>query len=378
MAYNLMRNSRVFFTTNVDAVTGIVAGTGFLPANTQEIQILDGFSFSQNASSETITLKEAGAAPNRGQRSFNTSLDPADWSFSTYMRPADGGVNITAEEGVLWNALLGTGAIGTGTAAWVEGTSSAVASCTQSQAHQLQKFGLIIVIDNVTYVLDNCAIESATIDFGLDSIATIAWVGKAGILRQLSSNVTLTGTGTVTFAVGLTGTAKGKNTSAAYIANKLSTMTLAGGVSGGGTAYTIALTGGSVVIANNLTYLTPSNLGIVNKPVTYFTGARAISGSIDAYLNTGAGGSAQLLADLLATSATDTDPEFATTISIGGAANTTKVALAMQAINLQIPSVSTAQVVATNIKFTAQGYTGTAFDISVANELVVTYTTPNV
>ena len=105
MSFNLIRNSRVFFTTNVNAETGVVNTTGFLPTNTREIQVLDGFSFSQNTTSETVTLNEAGALPVRGQRSFNTALEPVDFSFSTYMRPADGGVNITAEESVLWNSL---------------------------------------------------------------------------------------------------------------------------------------------------------------------------------------------------------------------------------------------------------------------------------
>ena len=80
--------------------------TGFTTSNAFEIQVLDDLSFSQNTSSETVTLTEGGAVPVRGQRSFNTALEPADVSFTTYMRPADGGTNITAEESVLWNALL--------------------------------------------------------------------------------------------------------------------------------------------------------------------------------------------------------------------------------------------------------------------------------
>jgi lipoate synthase len=39
--FNLVRNSRVFFTTNVAAGTGLVAGSGFTTANTQEIQVMD-------------------------------------------------------------------------------------------------------------------------------------------------------------------------------------------------------------------------------------------------------------------------------------------------------------------------------------------------
>lgn len=89
MSFNLIRNSRMFFTTNVDPNTGVVASSGFTNSNTYEIQVLDGFSFSQSTANDTVTLKEAGSAPVRGQRSFNTALQPVDFSFSTYVRPAD-------------------------------------------------------------------------------------------------------------------------------------------------------------------------------------------------------------------------------------------------------------------------------------------------
>ncbi len=375
MSFNLIRNSRMFFTTNVGA-DGTVAATGFLPTNTFEIQVQDGFSFSQNTSSETVTLNEAGASPVRGQRSFNTALEPVDYSFSTYMRPADGGTNITAEEGVLWNALLGTGAIGGAGAAWTEGVSVATLVATNSQAHQLQAFGLIIVIDGVSYIIDNCALDSATVDFGLDAIAGISWAGKGTKLRQISGLTATTGA-TVTFGSGLTGTAKGKNTTAPYIANKLSTLAITGGINATGTAYTVALTGGSLTISNNLTYLTPANLGVVNQPVTYFTGTRAVSGSINAYLRAGATNTAGLLNDMLASSATEVDPDFEITVAVGGSTNATRVEFEMPAAVLTIPSVSTEQVVSTTINFTAQGSTGNAFDIGAANELTVRYYTTN-
>lgn len=376
MSFNLIRNSRMFFTTNVDYGTGVVAASGFTPTNTFEIQVQDGFSFSQNTTSETVTLTEGGAAPVRGQRSFNTALEPVDFSFATYMRPADGGTNITAEEGVLWNALLGTGAIGGPGAAWSEGVSAATVVATNSQSHQLQKFGLIIVIDGVSYIIDNCAMDTATIDFGLDAIASISWAGKGAKLRQVSG-LTATSGATVTFGGGLTGTAKGKNTTAPYIANKLSTLTVKSGIDGTGTTYNVALTGGSLTIANNLTYLTPANLGVVNQPVTYYTGTRAISGSINAYLRAGATNTAGLLADMLAGSATDVDPAFFIQIEVGGATNATRVELEMPAAVLTIPSVATEQVVSTTINFTAQGSTAGEFDIGAANELEVRYYTTN-
>jgi hypothetical protein len=435
MAFNLIRNSRVFYTSNVDAVTGAVKSSGFTTSNTREIQVLEGFSFSQNTTSETVTLNEAGATPVRGQRSFNTALDPVDFSFTTYMRPQDqvGTANITAEECVLWNAMfsateVGTvGAItnagsfvvgqnytivaadngaggattsftsigasantvgtrfiatgvgtGTGTArvtsqAWVDGTASATCTVTNSNLHQLLAFGMIIVVDETTFVIDNCVLNTATIDFGLDAIASVQWAGQGGVLRQVTSPAI--GAGTI--SAPLSGNFLQKVTNCPYIANKLSVVTLDAGIGAGGTAYTIPITGGSLTISNNVTYLTPANLATVNKPVTYFTSTRAISGSLNAYLRTGTGFSADLMSTMLADSATAVNPAFYMNISVGGTGST-KVDFTMPAVVLTIPTVNAEQVVSTTINFTAQGSTGSNFDIGAANELSITYTTPNV
>jgi len=376
MSFNLIRNSRVFFTTNVASETGVVASSGFTTSNTREIQVLDGFSFTQNTTAETVTLSEAGAAPVRGQRSFNTALEPVDFSMSTYMRPADGGTNITCEESVLWNAMFATAAVGATGAAWTEATTVATVVATNSQSHQLQKFGLIILIDGISYIIDNCALDTATVDFGLDAIATIAWTGRGATLRQLTGLTATTGT-TVTFGGGLTGTALGKNTTAPFIANKLSTLTIISDIGGTGDTYNVAITGGSLTIANNLTYLTPANLGVVNRPFTYFTGTRAVSGTLNAYLRAGSANTAGLLADMLAGSTTDVNPAFSVQVEVGGASNATRVEFEMPAAVLTIPTVSTEQVVSTAINFTAQGSASSAFDIGAANELEVRYYTTN-
>jgi len=433
MAFNLIRNSRVFYTSNVDTTTGAVKTSGFTTANTREIQVLEGFSFSQNTTSETVTLNEAGAAPVRGQRSFNTALDPADFSFTTYMRPQDGGTNITAEECVLWNAMFSatevgtvgsvvnagsfvvgqnytivsadnsaggattsftsigasantvgtrftaTGAgTGTGSArvtnqAWVDGTSSANLIVANSDKHQLLPFGLVIVVDETTFVIDNCVLNTATIDFGLDAIASVQWAGQGGTLRQITSPTI--GSGTLSGSI--SGNFLQKVTTCPYIANKLSIVTLDEGIGAGGTAYTVPITGGSLTISNNVTYLTPANLATVNKPVTYFTSTRAISGSLNAYLRTGTGFTAELMQTMLNNSATAVSPAFFMNISIGGT-GTTKVDFTMPAVVLTIPTVNAEQVVSTTINFTAQGSTSSAFDIGAANELSITYTTPNV
>lgn len=375
MSFNLIRNSRVFFTSNVDT-TGIVLATGFTPTNTFEIQVLDGFSFSQNTSSETVTINEAGAAPIRGQRSFNTALDPVDFSMSTYIRPRVDTTTITAEECVLWNALGGVDALSGTNPAWTDGSTTGPVAAqldfTYSNVHQLQKFGMIIVVDGICYVIDNAALDTATLDFGIDAIGMVAWAGKGTALRQIAG-VTVTEGATVTFANGLTGTGKGKITTARYITNKLSTLALEANISGGGTAYTIAITGGSITISNNLTYLTPANLGTVNQPIGYFTGTRSITGSVNAYLRTGAGLSASLLTDMLAAASSSSETKYKLVVAMGGSTNSNRVDLEMNGAMLTIPTLTTDQVVSTTVNFTAQPYTGSNYDLTATNELVVKY-----
>lgn len=459
MAVNLSRNTKVYFTTNVDAVTGVVTNSGFTAANLIEIQVMDGYKFTQSTNQQTVQLNEAGATPNRGQRSFNTELAPVDWSFTTYIRPRVSTGVVTAVEKYLWNAVAGdkalntaaapttitavtsitrastttgvctaTGAAGFGTqyavgstinfigatstdfngqytvastasttvtftnpylttaslttatgtilamgGQWAEGnTSYAAVGFNNSNRHQLQKFGLVFKVDSAYYLVDNCAVDQAQIDFGIDQIAQIAWSGKGTAVRQVTIDGSVT---SATTAV----------TTAQFITNKLSTVTLnsniqGDGSTGGSTAYTVPITGGSLTIANNLTYLTPQILGTVNSPIGYFTGTRAISGSLNAYLRVGAGQTATLLNDLLTAAATATDNKYKAKIEVGGLANSVRVEFDMPAAMLQIPSVDVADVVSTTINFTGQAYqlagstTATSdFNIDNANELTVRY-----
>jgi hypothetical protein len=387
MALNLIRNSRVFFTTNLDS-SSKVASTGFTNTNTFELQVQDGFSFSQNTGTETITLNEAGSAPVRGQRSFNTSLDPVDWSFATYIRPKfeegsvvnaspDADDFIGAEESVLWNALAGKTDIGGANPGWVATvglTPVSTVAFGNSNVHQLFAFGLIILFDDVTYVIDNCAVDSATIDFGLDAIASCQWAGKGTTMRSLAKTTVASANGA--FSGGLTGTtAKQKDTAAKYIANKLSYMSLASLAYGGLSAvtYTVPITGGSISINNNLTYLTPANLGVVNQPITYFTGTRAISCNVTAYLKTGTNESSTLLANLLTASATNVDNKFNITLSLGGQSATTRVDLAMPTAMLTIPTINSEQVISTAITINPQADSSGTYSLEGTNELTVKY-----
>lgn len=478
---NLSRNTRVYFTTNLSGA-GVVLDAIGSATNTWEIQVLDGYSFTQTNQQANVMVTEAGATPSRGGRTFNTQLSPADWSFSTYIRPYIDTSIVKPTERVLWNALLGaasmdetgyavtgmptrtvttgagasiaTAVITTSTAnvsagqaicfhgatnfadwnqpaviqaggitgnattstvvcefakapaassglaavgttkafvgQWVPSISNttasqnfAYASTMGSNKQQLQKFGLIFVVDTVVYALDNCAMDQASVDFGLDAISTIAWTGKATALRKLS---TLTNANIVATAV--------QPTTANYITNKLSTMTLESNIggsanTGGGTTvqYSIPVTGGNLTIANNLNYLTPNNLGVLNQPIAYFTGERKISGTVTAYLRTGSALSGSgadagaLLANMLgATGSTAIEPKYRMQVELGGAANATRLEFDMSGVNLTLPAVNVADVVAATITFNAQAFTPDvngasvpAFDLTRTNELVVRY-----
>lgn len=360
MALNLVRNSKVYFTTNLDTQANgyQVLTTGHTNATTFEIQVLEGFTFSQNTNTETVTLNEAGSAPSRGQRTFNTSLAPVDFTFTTYMRPYNSS-GVKAEESVLWDAMFAA----QGTNAWSAGTIS----LANSNANQLKRFGLVIIVDNVTYLINNCVLTQATVDFGLDGIASIQWTGQAASVKQADNTF---GGGSGNNFGNSAGSYLAKTTTAGFIANKLSTLSLVKG----GTTYNIPITGGSLTINNNVTYLTPANLGIVNAPITYFTGTRSITGTINAYLRTGGStDTGTLLKTMLANAATDIEPEAAITLAVGGSTATTKVTFSMPTAVVTIPTIDVQQVVSTAINFTAQGKTGGVFDLDATNELTITY-----
>ena len=116
------RDTRLFIEfRNQDDEDDNTAGAGQL----WEVPILDGYSFSQTTNTSEILLSEMESTvgvSRRGRRLFTDSLAPAEWSFSTYIRPfkskggsvasgvasADGsGTDIHSVEEVLWAAMSG-------------------------------------------------------------------------------------------------------------------------------------------------------------------------------------------------------------------------------------------------------------------------------
>ena len=372
--------------------------------NTFRVGVLDGYSFSQGSEATDVTINEAGATPNRGSKRFNDSLPPAEWSFSTYVRPFKHGTNSWREAGdhdmvenILWASIAGKditdGAL-TGTSApavTVDGTDADV-SFVRSEHHELLKLNIFFALENTTYRLNDAQVNQCEIDFSIDGIAQLSWSGNATTIDQVTEviedpskalaisvgNTVSSASGNSTVVDGTDGETKvatfaeGYNYAdstgpddADYLRNKLSTLTLQAAVQGGGKAsggldartYDINITGGSITIANNVTYVTPETLGVIDKSIGSFTGARTITGSLTCYLDTKTDGSNQLLSDMAA--ATDlVSNSFNMSLFMGGASDAVPVVeFDIPRAHLQVPTLETGDIISTSVEFSAHGST---------------------
>jgi hypothetical protein len=411
----------------VDSVAGTTTtdgtriGTGKfkgneVDANTFRVGVLDGYSFSQGSDSSDVTISEAGAAPNRGSKRFNDSLPPAEWSFGTYVRPFVHGsasfrtaLDHDCVENILWAALSGTALPGDAAAdgrGVVVGTTAQNGSqCTfaKSDVHELMKLNLFFALENTTYRLNDAQVNQAEIDFSIDGIASITWSGNATTIDQVgeaiedpskfiiqtTSEAAPTSASTDTFVETYNYVDTTGPSDADYLRNKLSTLYLDTDAQGGGSSsnglddrtYDINITGGSLTIANNVTYVTPETIGVVDKPIGSFTGARVISGSLTMYLDTKSNGSNQLLTDLsgatdLVTNVFDMRLFMGVAGTVGsdgdamGADDFTApgVEFNMPRAQLSIPTVEVGDLVSASLEFAAHGS-----DLLTGDEITVKY-----
>ena len=347
-----------------------------------EISVLDGFSFSQATNTSEITLAEASSGTNKSRRSrqmFTDSYAPAEWSFSTYMRPfgaVPAGSDTTlwepsasisgnpqhAVEEALWAFFVGASTFtkgnGSTASAWDDGItnsdSTMVVDWTASELSTLTEFDLYFELggatsgNDVCYKIANCAVNEASIDFDIDGIATIAWSGFGKLITE-------SGTATPSFTAEIT---EGTTTTSNFIRNRLTnlgitaadTSTFPGAGSG---VYNLVLTGGNITISNNLTYLTPETLGVVNQPLGNVTGTRSISGNFTCYLDHTAGASADLFEDLIEATSVITN-SFDLTFGIGGASSVTpSVQIELPKCHFEVPAHSMDDVISLETNFHA-------------------------
>ena len=411
----------------VDSVAGTTTadggrtGTGKfkgneVDANCFRIGVLDGYSFSQGSDSTDVTISEAGATPNRGSKRFNDSLPPAEWSFGTYVRPFVHGANSYRADGtfdccenILWAALAGTGlpnASDTAGAAVEVTTGSQYGSLCkfdQSDVHELMKLSIYFALENTTYRLNQAQINQAEVDFSIDGIAQITWSGNATTIDQVeealedpskhiiqgTSAAAPTSANTDTYAETYNYADTTGPSDADYLRNKLSSLYLDADAQGGGSAsngldnrtYDINITGGSLTIANNVTYVTPETIGIVDKPIGSFTGARVVSGSLTMYLDTKANGSNQLLTDLAASTDLVTNVfDLRLFMGVSGTVDTDNegmeaddftapgVEFNMPKAHLTVPTVEVGDLISASVEFAAHGT-----DLLTGDEMSVKY-----
>ena len=122
------------------------------------------------------------------------------------------------------------------------------------------------------YKISDCVVNEVTIDFDLDGIATASWSGFGTLITDEASNAPAR---TVFEDISATDN---------MIRNRLSRVKLVSSSdnnAGSGITHDITLTGGSITISNNITYLTPETLGQVNTPLGHVTGTRTVSGNFN-------------------------------------------------------------------------------------------------
>lgn len=354
---NLSRNTRLWVST----VT-----SGHTNANTFEIPIQDGYSMTQGTSSTDVNLEEAGPTPTRGSRRFNDSLDPVDWSFTTYLNPYTVGGKTYLVDALMWQGL----AVGHAEAVDFDDTDKEVhgdatkftVGFGKNSSHILRRLYLYFQIDNQMYLVSDAQVGSAEISADITDIAQTAWSGQALTYTPIATPAFVASPGHAYDPLGAEADSfVAVPANKKYIVNKLTIMDLNADVApGSDDHYDIPITGGSVTIENNITYLTPTTLSEVDKPIGSFTGSFTVSGSVEAYLRSrnGAGtsaspyGSAELLDHMLNAGVQGVTNSANLVLNLGGkTAGEPSVAITIPSAHLSVPEFDVSDVVSSSMEF---------------------------
>lgn len=327
-----------------------------------KLPVLDGYSFSQATSSTEVTLNEMGTAPRRGRSLFNDAVNPAEWSFSTYVRPTGD----QAVEEALWASFVNADAYAAASGDWgsslTRGSNSLTIDFDESNASEFTTANLYFVLGacgdtaasdyqpsngQTIYKIANCVVSTVEISFDIDGIAMINWSGFGTIITEEAS---LDASAAITTGISSTSN---------FIRNRLTTLSIAPNTTdqdGDSTAdfassYSLVLTGGSITFENNITFLTPEELCKVNQPIGHVTGTRSVSGDFTCYLNDTTGSSADLFDDLITATGVVTN-SFDMAFSVGGASGP-RIVFDIPTAHLEIPAHSIEDVISLQTSFHA-------------------------
>jgi len=408
---NLQRNSEVFMST-VDLING-AAVTSMTPANTWKLEVLAGFAVTSSSATQDITSLESGTNPDRSQQRFNTAINPVDWNFQVYLRPTDvntgaaadttdalttqdGNVKPTADW-FMWQSLVSNTKVASGTtgqSVWSTGgklettnvAASTGAHSTRSNFSTATENHIYFKLDNVIYQVSNATVNQATVDAGIEEIATTTWAGFGTTLKELTGTprdnaVSVFGgvlnNGTTVTAnsnaseiteeaayhsfgqMNVAGTV-GTNS---FIKNRLSAIEFhhKASASAADEKFTFPVTALSFDYNNNITYLTPEEISALNEPIGQFTGTRAVTGSATMYLRTGDLESAGFLRNISEDSRTSSAQTSNANLIIGGT-TAPYVAFQLDAVQFEFPQIATDDVISMSVNFVGQEPTASRGD----------------
>jgi len=241
---------------------------------------------------------------------------------------------------------------------FTRGTTQLEIGFANSNKSKLGTFNLYFKLGQTTntiYKIANCCVNEAGIEFDIDGIASINWSGMGTTLSEVASAPAATID---------EGTASTSN----FIRNRLTALDVDTAMGGSHpSTYNLVLTGGSVTISNNMTYLTPETLGTINTPLGHVTGTRSVTGTFTCYLNSEEDSSAELFENLVADTTTITN-SFDLTFHVGGNNATPGIQLHMPTCHLEVPTHGIEDVISVETNFHAL-----PGNIESANELSVIY-----
>lgn len=385
------------FTRNANVYVQLTDSVG---AHVQawKLSVLDGFSFTQSINSSEITINEAGTVSRRARLLFNDSLAPVEWSMSTYARPFKATTpspdECHAPEEALWAMMLGADSyssgvyhnsvIGNSGSPAAEVNTVAASDTVPTNTFDFSASNVSSFSDrwniyfsfedtgNVqVYKCESAVVNSVTMDFDIDGIATLQWSGFSKSLADVGTTVPTDLTAAGSPAViedGLTNTDN-------FIRNRISTVDLAweqSTHSPNPDNYELVLTGGSFTIENNVSYLTPEELGVVNAPLANITGARSISGSMTCYLDNDEANSksGELFKDLV-TDTTTVRNVFNMALNVGGeTAGTPRITIDLPTAHLEVPVINVEDLLTLEVNFHGQVASG---NVDNTNEATIIY-----
>jgi len=366
-----------------------------------------------------------------GEWSFSTYVRPFKAAGGTTYSAANAGraddtAQVHAVEELLWALMAGAknysgsdfdfdDAASSPVATTTPGTASMPISFAGSNSSTLGTANVYFVLGDANrkiMKLKDVTVNEASLDFDIDGIATIAWSGNAaevvdftGSTHQdnaapIHTDTTADGT---TIAIGdvwldsndgsrlyvTTNVTNGAEANTPYvnegttdtdnfIRNRLTQLTItpttqdpdADGANELQSSYSVTLTGGNITVSNNISYITPEELGIVNVPIGHVTGTRAISGSFTCYLTEDTGNvnaSADFFNDLRSITSVVTN-SFALVFKIGGATGNPRLEVSMPTCHIEVPTHSIEDVISLESNFMALPST-----IDSTNEVSITY-----